>query len=49
MNELAPIDNGWKLLEVSNLLTDVWFERHQVPQEIEDIQLVDESDDEAID
>ena len=32
---------GWKLLEGSSLLTVKWFERQQVPQEIE-------SDDEAI-
>ena len=48
MNELTPTDYGWKLLEVSNL-NDVWFERQQVPQEIEDIKSLDESDDEAID
>ena len=49
MNELTPIDYVWKLLEVFNLLTVMWFERQQVPQEIEDIQALNESGYEAMD
>ena len=42
MYELTPIDYGWKLLRGSNLLTDKWFEGQQVPQEIEDVQALDD-------
>ena len=38
----------WKHLEGFNLLTVMWFGRQQVPQEIEDVQALHESDDEAI-
>ena len=30
MNELIPIDYGWKILENSNFLTATWFEWQQV-------------------
>ena len=36
------------LIKGSNLLTVTWFEGQQVPQEIEDVQVLDESDDEAM-
>ena len=49
MNELTSIDYGQKLLDGLNLLTLTWFERQQVPEEIEDIQALDESDNETLD
>ena len=30
MNELTPIDYGWKLLDASNFLTFMWFKGQQV-------------------
>ena len=48
MNELRPTDYDWRWLEGLNLLTVTWFQGKQVAQEVDDVQALDESDDEAM-
>ena len=48
MNKLRPTDYDWRWLEGLKLLTVTWFQGQQVAQEVDDVQALDESDDEAM-